>query len=149
MFVGSLHHRQCRQAGSSLVSVLVGVFIGGLVLGMLTRRIDGALQSQQVVLDDSDRQDLRTYLAIATDCAKAQAACAGGGYIQVLDGKGNVLIKKYVDDVQATKFGIIRVRAKCASTHPVIEAAVRKGGPFWGAYADLYPSAAHPKFCAP
>ncbi len=133
-----------RQTGSSLVSVLVGIAIGGMVLSMLFQSINGAMQRLQVVVDAADLRDLRLHLAISTDCVQLRAAlstCPAGGYVPLKRANGDVLVQKYVSDPQATVFGKFRVRAECASkTTLVIRAAARKSGSYDWANADLFPT---------
>ena len=63
-----------RQAGSTLLSVMVSLGIGVLAVFLLFLSINGAILRLKIIVDAADRRELRLRLATKTDCVKAKAA---------------------------------------------------------------------------
>lgn len=105
-------------SGMSLVELLVGILISGLVLQLGAIFVQSNVAFSKQISDKRELGEIKRHVGKLKDCTLTnQAACIDGDFVPVLDKNGNILVANPNDNGGVhTPFGTHVIRAIC--THP-------------------------------
>jgi hypothetical protein len=107
-----------RTRGASLVSVLVGVGITGIVATVMAQLAKNGFNAQGKITLDADKTAVEQFLMTATSCADTlpTATCTAGDLIDIKRRNAKGVVTTIVSSVTPTMFGRWTVRAICNAT---------------------------------